>query len=379
MLGHDPYRFVSDLSSKLASRSRHVCVFVGAGASKACGLPDVSALEMGVKQHLGRNQEKLLLGQLENRNLEQALSRIRRIAALIEGDTELEGLTRETATCLDLQVCEAIVKELKSESENLDPFLRFASWASRADYRWPLEIFTVNYDLLIETAFEASRIPYFDGFVGSLRGRFRTDLVEATPNDPEHWLLPSFVRLWKLHGSVNWAWDAGPETEIVRLGAPVSGAAAAIFPSDAKYDESRRVPFLVLQDRFRRALAQPETITLVTGYSFGDEHLNEMFFDAATDRPRSEIIVFCYSEIPEVLRKRAELNPNLQALTVDKAIIGGRLASWESPAEDVLATDFWDDGKFSLGDFSKLTAHLARSSTLPLIETPARLGEILNG
>ena len=181
-------------------------------------------------------------------------------------------------------------------------------------------MFTVNYDLLIETAFERIRLPYFDGFVGNLQGKFHTDLVEGSPEEPERWLLRSFVRLWKLHGSVNWAWDASTETEIVRLGSPVSSeAAAAIYPSDAKYDESRRMPFLVLQDRFRRALAQPETLVLVSGYSFGDDHLNEMFFDAAARRPRSETIIFCYSEIPQVVKERARLTPNLQAITATEA------------------------------------------------------------
>ena len=194
MLEHDPTRFIGDLSSKLASRSRHVCVFVGAGASKACGLPDVKQLAKRVKMRLGQQDKELLQRQLSGRNLEEALSRIRRIAALIEADTELEGLTRDTAIALDDNVCNAIVEELKPGTENVDPFIQFASWAARADYRWPLEIFTVNYDLLIETAFEQRRVPYFDGFVGNLRGGFRTDLVEATPDDAELWMLPSFVR-----------------------------------------------------------------------------------------------------------------------------------------------------------------------------------------
>ena len=354
-------------------------MFLGAGASRACGLPDVSQLEERVKQRLEQGQKNQLLGQLKDRNLEQALSRIRRLAALLEGDSQLEGLTRDKAISLDQKVCQAIVEELSAETANLDPVVQLASWAARADYHWPLELFTVNYDLLIETAFERMRLPYFDGFVGNLRGRFHTDLVEGTPEDPERWLLRSFVRLWKLHGSVNWAWNTGPEAEIVRLGSPVSNAAAAIYPSDAKYDESRRMPFLVLQDRFRRALAQPETLTLVSGYSFGDEHLNEMLFDAAARRPRSETIVFCYSEIPKALEERAGFIPNLQAVTVDKAIIGGRDAHWEPPADDVLPADCWNDGKFTLGDFSELAAHLARSSPPTITETSGRGEEVLNG
>jgi hypothetical protein len=82
------------------------------------------------------------------------------------------------------------------------------------------------------------------------------------------------------------------------------GAADAIYRSDTKYEESRRVPFVVLQDRLRRALHQPETLVIVAGYSFNDAHLNELLFDGAARRERSEFIVFCYSAIPEVLAKR---------------------------------------------------------------------------
>ena len=380
MPGHDPTRFVNELSSKLASRSRHVCVFLGAGASKACGLPDVSQLQERVRQRLGQDDQKQISKQLKGRNLEQALSRIRGIAALLEGKSKLDGLTREAAVGLDRRICEAIVGELSAETADLEPVLRLASWAARADYHWPLEVFSVNYDLLVETAFERLRLPYFDGFIGNIQGRFHTDLVEGTPEDPEHWLLRSFVRLWKLHGSVNWAWDTATETEIVRLGSPVSStSAAAIYPSDAKYDESRRMPFMMLQDRLRRALAQPETLTLVAGYSFGDAHLNEVLFDAAARRPRSEITVFCHSQIPEVLQNRAQMTPNLQAVTDAEAILGGRLRNWESPAENLVSADFWNNGKFTLGDFRCLTAHLAHSSPLSGSEAAPGTGEVPDG
>ena len=132
---------------------------------------------------------------------------------------------------------------------------------------------------------------------------------------------------------------------------------------------------MVLQDRLRRALAQPETLTLVSGYSFGDAHLNEVLFDAAARRPRSEIIVFCYSQIPQVLQDRAQLTPNLQAVADGEAILGGRLGHWEAQTEDLVSVDFWNNGKFTLGDFRCLTAYLAHSSPLTQSEAPNGIGE----
>ena len=114
---------------------------------------------------------------------------------------------------------------------------------------------------------------------------------------------PFSARLWKLHGSVNWAWR--DERKIVRVGMALNDSPAAIYPSDSKYEESRRVPFVVLHDRLRRALNQPETLLLIAGYSFQDAHLNEVLFDAIQLRERSEFIVFCYSEILSDLANRA--------------------------------------------------------------------------
>jgi hypothetical protein len=227
---------------------------------------------------------------------------------------------------------------------------------ARSDYHAPLEIFTVNYDLLLETALEEWQVPYFDGFVGTLKARFRTELVEPLPGSD---CMPSFfARLWKLHGSLNWEWDE--KHKIFRCGNAVTKS-AAIYPSDTKYDESRRMPFVVLQDRFRRALHHPETLVIVSGYAFGDDHLNEILFDAATRRERSEIIVFCYADIPDVLAARAAVTPNIQVASGTEAIIGGVRAAWQAGEE--APESLWADDKFTLHDFKNLAAYLAKSAT----------------
>ena len=203
------------------------------------------------------------------------------------------------------------------------------------------------------------RVPYFDGFIGNLNARFHTELVESLPGFGDE-VMPSFlVRLWKMHGSVNWIWNT--HNQIVRLGQAVpEGLPAAIYPSDTKYDESRRVPFVVLQDRFRRALHQPETLMLISGYSFSDDHLNELIFDAATRRERSEFIAFVHSDIPIELAERAELTPNLQVVSRREAVIGGIRGNWTEP--DVAVPLVWSDGEFLLTDFRCLARHLARST-----------------
>lgn len=359
---HDPIEFANALGAKMASASRHLCLFLGAGASKACGLPDVGELQRKVLDGLGPEHREAFEIQLRDRDLEQALSRLRRIAALLEGDEILDGLSRESAVALDQAVCRQVVSALDTSGANTKPMLRLAGWLGRARYNLPVEVFSINYDPLLEVGLEAMKIPYFDGFVGNLRARFRADLVEGNRDRPDQWLPPFIVRLWKLHGSVNWAWVEEDTSKVVRLGAPVvDGDAAAIYPSDAKYDESRRVPFLVLHDRFRAALTEPESLVLVSGYSFSDQHLNETLFEAAETHPRSEICCFCFDEIPEALAARAIETPNLQALSPKRAIISCLDSGWEDPAGEV-PKEIWDDSGFGLGDFGALARFLTRSS-----------------
>lgn len=361
---HDPVKFVTGLSAKLAARTRHVCALLGAGTSRACGLPDVAMLQNSVLADLDTTNRMAFETQLKNRNLEQALSRLRRIAGLISGDQMVDDLTATKAAELDAAVCASIVRQLSINGAEMEAAYRFAAWAARGDYRLPIEIFNVNYDLVNETAFERLRVPYFDGFVGALSARFHTDLVEARPGIDGEALPSFFVRLWKLHGSVNWQWEG---SEIVRLGQAVaSGKPAAIYPSEMKYEESRRMPFVVLHDRFRRALNEPETLTLISGYSFGDDHLNELIFDAARRRERSEFIAFCLSTIPEQLAQRALSTPNLQVVGESEGVLGGIRAEWKAPEEP--PPDVWEDGKFVLGDFKHLSSYLARTGATDSIE-----------
>ena len=359
MTTHDPQEYATALGAKLATRSRHVCMFLGAGIGKACGLPDVAELQTRVQSQLEAADQDAFDRQLKGRNIEKVLSRLRRIAGLVAGDDTVDGISAAQAAALDAKVCQLIVGALDIENANLTPVVNLGAWTARADYRLPVELFTVNYDLLLETALENLGVPYFDGFVGNLKARFRTELVEALPGSESGCVPSQFVRLWKLHGSVNWI--RSDDHQIVRIGRPVpEERPAAIYPSDAKYEESRRVPFVVLQDRLRRALHTPETLLIIAGYSFGDAHLNEMIFDAAARCERSEFAVFCFSDLPPDLCERAGRTPNVQLIGRTEAVLGGVRAEWKAPSDPV--PNLWEDGTLALPDFAHLASYLARSS-----------------
>lgn len=67
---HNPVEFADALGTKMASASRHLCLFLGAGASKACGLPEVQELQQKVLDGLTTGHRSTFKAQLKGRNLE---------------------------------------------------------------------------------------------------------------------------------------------------------------------------------------------------------------------------------------------------------------------------------------------------------------------
>lgn len=354
---HSPGAEASSFASKLASRSKHVCILVGAGASCAVGLPDVDRLKQQVLVRIEANKavaNKLLA----DMSLEEGLTHLRKLQTVLRDDDELRGITGDVARALDADICGAVTQCLTATTPDVTPFNDFGSWISSCRYDRPVEIFTLNYDLLVERGLENAQASYFDGFAGHISGAFRPDLVELMPPLPG--AIPAyFARLWKLHGSVNWRHETNQDGSriVERVGGPAPVAsAAAIYPSDDKYADSRRVPFVVLMDRFRQSLLDTETVLIVIGYSFGDQHINELIFDAARRSPRSEVIAMCRS-VRTVLRAQSVATRNITVYGAAEAIVGGRHAQWSGDGD---IEHVWHAGKFLLGNFDSFSAFMSQ-------------------
>jgi hypothetical protein len=314
-----------------------------------------------------RTDYKRLLAKERNGTIESVLNRVRLCREMLGPDdkSSVDGLTTEKAVSLDRAICRAIRDRVAIDPPGgLSSHYIFAQWAKTIARAFPLEIFTTNYDLLIETALESAETPYFDGFVGSVSPFFRAIAIDTDfggipiPVVPKDW-----VRLWKLHGSVGWLLvrDKLTGTErIVRRGSTQPGPEEElmIFPSRQKYSDSRRLPFVAYQDRLRRLLASGETLLVMCGYSFADEHINEVVFEALRSNPRLAVTVLCFDALSSEGVRRNLLGPtatitNLTVYGPDAAVVGGAEGYWEVPQGDVHRS-FWDKEKeaFRLGDFA---------------------------
>jgi len=360
---HNPEHEAHQLAAKLSPRGRHIVLLIGAGASCAAGLPDTAGLQVAVREALDEGDRAAYDRVHVGRDIEKALTHLRLVAETLRGTTAvLNDLTSDDATALDRKICSAIAHVIVNRTGTSTAHDDWARWAARVRQDEALEVFTTNYDLLLERALEVVGVPYFDGFVGTYEGRFRPDLVDSAAPPPGIFPPARWIRIWKLHGSISWLRLEGPPmSTVVRKGAtpnPADGAPLAIFPSLQKYDESRRTPFVVLADRLRRSLTVPETLCLTIGYSFGDQHINEVLYEAATQHPSSEVVALFRGTAPAAVTTRAQNIPNLSVLDAKSATIGGQEGEWQAPSEN---TPFWKDGRFKLGDFAALARFLLLS------------------
>jgi hypothetical protein len=116
-------------------------------------------------------------------------------------------------------------------------------------------------------------------------------------------------------------------------------------------------------------LLSGELLFIFSGYSFLDQHINEIIFNCLRQNNRLHVVVFFYSDI-EVLRLQSLIVGylNISVYGPKKAIINGVCGDWIFEDTDVSQkkpTDlYWqsDENNFLLGDFRKLVNFLVSNS-----------------
>lgn len=277
--------------------------------------------------------------------VEDVLTELRTVANL-RGNTAVWGLKKEGLNNLDMEICSLIVTEMKkSLPEHRNSYNRFASWIGGLHSLFPVEIFTPNYDLLFEQAFEQHPLPHFDGFVGSREPWFDLSSIE-------HDAIPiRWTRLWKLHGSINWEKieekiDGISLARVVRVAREATTGRVMIYPSHLKYDQSRRMPYLAMLDRlrafFRGSAIKKHSDTdkreedaprlIICGYSFLDDHLNEIILDGLRGNRNAQCFALMYGKLLDHPRavEFARKQGNLTVLARDGAVIGTRAGRYRS-------------------------------------------------
>lgn len=169
-------------------------------------------------------------------------------------------------------------------------------------------VFTTNYDLLNEYALDMLGIPYCNGFSGGITRRFNPatfNLSLARPMDvsANRWAaVDSFVYLCKLHGSISWVRDKEGPWPFKELSPEMLDGnedRVMIYPTPAKEGQSLGSPYSDMFREFRSRIVRDQSVLLVIGYGFSDDHINNIIRQALTI-PSFRLIVFSDPQSPFV-------------------------------------------------------------------------------
>jgi hypothetical protein len=388
-LTHCPYRRTTDLLQRLAPGKMRIGFLLGAGCPLAVQIPgedkaeplipEIHGLTNQVKAHLDGDAELKTVGQsawarviargIPTPTVEDVLGHVRALKSLCGKNDAIDGFSADLLGKLDLAICKELREIVNKSLPSSDtPYHILASWIQAIPRDKPVEIFTTNYDLLLEQALEEQRVPYFDGFVGADSAFL--DLESMAEDDlPARW-----ARLWKIHGSINW-WMTDKK-KIRRSRDPVAGQQLLIYPSDLKYEQSRQMPYYAMLDRLRVFLRSDQCVLLTCGYSFGDEHINAHIGQGLSGNPNAACFGMIFSDrtnAPKAL-ELSKRHANLTLLATDGAVIGTVERNWHSEVKDTnlaypiaVGTSLsnsrtsapQDQCKWLLGDFAALGRFLA--------------------
>lgn len=353
---HDPIRHLKYLRQSLSQDNEAIGFFLSAGCPLSVNMPDgkwplipdVKNLTIAINKELEANQkyssllEELGKAEKDVNNIEDILSFLRSLLLVSKGGS-VRGLTENELLSLEKEICSVIVRKLDVELPNQEtPYHRLCKWIGSIDRKVAIELFTTNYDLLMEQALEDTQVPYFDGFVGSRRSFFDLRAVEDSLI-PTHW-----SRLWKIHGSINWYKETGKDEnkKVYRSSEIKNDASHLIYPSHLKYEESRKMPYLALIDQLSRFIRKKSSLLILSGYSFNDGHLNDTIINALKANPTGMVLGLMHERYemlndedknvdryPEAYRL-ARNQHNLNIWTFDKAIIGTNLGDWKTISHD---------------------------------------------
>jgi len=184
------------------------------------------------------------------------------------------------------------------------------SFASRTATRERLNLFTTNYDRLIEYGCDLAGLHVIDRFVGALSPVFRASRlnIDIHYNPPgirgEPRYLEGVIRLCKIHGSIDWRWE---KQELRRYGVPFGApgdhpdipkepaGSVMIYPNPAKDVETLDYPYAELFRDFASAVCRPNSSLVVYGYGFGDDHVNRVIKDMLTI-PSTHLVIIAWDE-----------------------------------------------------------------------------------
>lgn len=167
--------------------------------------------------------------------------------------------------------------------------------------------FTLNYDLLLEKSAEQVGLYVNNGFWGFydrifMPASYQIDIHLKNSEGGKR--VKNGIRLFKLHGSLSWFSDSSKppygiaEKQIIldkenKIKYPSVASDLIIYPIQSKKKHSLDLPYSELFRHFIEKLNNKNSVLIVIGYSFLDEHINDIITNSLAN-PDFNLLVFSF-------------------------------------------------------------------------------------
>lgn len=288
------------------------------GSGTSCNaIPNMKGLFEEVKKKIDTLDEKLkseftlIVERIEDKeNLEEVLG------ILYSNRIYLDNYDDR---CNELKICNELIKTIEevifykinvdlknTESQKVLKIYQdfYSKLALRNKDLSRLNIFTTNNDLFNETALDSLNIHYINGFGGGINKFFNPALFNYTFSKRMDTSIEKFepvenmVYLYKIHGSVNWIEDNSKSNtffKIREVSFPEKMEASErnilIYPTPTKQNKSLGSPYVELFREFQKKLLEAHSVLFVIGYSFSDEHVNNVIYQALATNSTMNLVI----------------------------------------------------------------------------------------
>lgn len=291
---------------------KNVCFLFGSGTS-CPAIPNMKALLKKVEEAVIETGTEKLYNRIKkkaNDNLEEILGVLYSGKFYAEGVFD-EGSKRSLKCTKLIRIIENVIfKEINidfstvTQREVLDTYQRFyQKVALRNKDLSRISVFTTNNDLYNETALDSMNIHFVNGFGGGLHKYFNPALFNYTYskrmnlNVDKYEPVENMVYLYKIHGSVNWIYNESSHNsffnimEVNKLNEKDSESGVIIYPTPTKQNKSLGAPYVDLFREFQHKLLEHDTVLFVIGYSFSDQHVNDIIYRALATNTTINVVV----------------------------------------------------------------------------------------
>jgi len=174
-------------------------------------------------------------------------------------------------------------------------------------------LFTTNYDMAFDYALDNLGIHYINGFMGVHNRCFRPEVYDYDLYYPGQSVTgkvhraEKVLKYYKIHGSLSWLatkpsvsntygikeiplndeFKVGDENELM------------VYPCVSKKSFTLDLPYSELFRQFSQTINQPQSVLFCIGYSFYDEHINDIIKQALSI-PSFTLIIANFSETKDL-------------------------------------------------------------------------------